>query len=457
MEIDKQKKNYLKNPFVILSMILVVGIASYFYYQAGFSLEVNLNGEVVAYVKNNEVVEEALSLVENNVLETYGDDAYYEKEVITEKVRDHKDDEIEADLLNESVLQLIEIYKPATVIVIDKKDAVAVETNRVANEVLEHLKRPYQSTEDGKVLAVHFSQEVELVVKDVLVDNILTYDLALLPFINRNNESKTLKLANGDSVATITPLSNLSLDKPVVINLAKDIKSPKPGQESEDESNFIQLDVVSLLEEKELVTVKYETTKENDSSLYRGTSEVTQAGKDGEKEVTNQVTYINGVETKTEKIKEEVLTEPVTKKIAVGTKERPVVVIAQSANSSALGSQIAAEAARYVGVPYVYAGASPSGFDCSGLTKYVYARFGINLYHGASSQSSFGVPVAKANLQPGDLVFFEEQYGSRIGHVGIYVGGGQMVHAPMTGYNVKYDNINSGYFANKYVTARRIP
>jgi peptidoglycan DL-endopeptidase CwlO len=103
-------------------------------------------------------------------------------------------------------------------------------------------------------------------------------------------------------------------------------------------------------------------------------------------------------------------------------------------------------AMRYLGTPYVWGGASPSGFDCSGFTMYVYAQVGVSLPHSSYAQYGMGVPVSQSDLQPGDLVFF---YG--LGHVGIYIGGGSYIHAPHTGDVVKISQIGAGY-----VGARRI-
>ena len=103
------------------------------------------------------------------------------------------------------------------------------------------------------------------------------------------------------------------------------------------------------------------------------------------------------------------------------------------------------EAARYLGTPYVWGGTSPSGFDCSGFTQYVFKNAaGVSLPRTTYDQINVGTPVAYSDLQPGDLVF------PHTGHVGIYIGGGQMIHAPSTGDVVK---VSSVY---KFYTARRV-
>jgi cell wall-associated NlpC family hydrolase len=112
-----------------------------------------------------------------------------------------------------------------------------------------------------------------------------------------------------------------------------------------------------------------------------------------------------------------------------------------------LGPQAVAIAKRYLGIPYVWGGASPTGgFDCSGLTMYVYRQLGITLDHYAAWQFLEGTRIAIQDLQPGDLVFFHPQADGP-GHVGMYVGDGKMLHAPHTGDVVRIASIQgrSGY------------
>jgi cell wall-associated NlpC family hydrolase len=108
-------------------------------------------------------------------------------------------------------------------------------------------------------------------------------------------------------------------------------------------------------------------------------------------------------------------------------------------------------AMRYLGVPYKWGGASPStGFDCSGFTQYVFAQIGVSLPHYTGSQYAMGTPVSRDQLQAGDLVFF-----NGLGHMGIYIGGGNFIHAPHTGDVVKISAM-TGWYSSTYVGARRL-
>ncbi|MFL5929289.1 MAG: NlpC/P60 family protein [Gaiellaceae bacterium] len=127
--------------------------------------------------------------------------------------------------------------------------------------------------------------------------------------------------------------------------------------------------------------------------------------------------------------------------------ETPVAVAAPpSTHGGAAGVAMS-----QLGTPYVWGGASPGGFDCSGLVMWAYAQVGVSLPHSSYAQYGYGVPVSRDQLQAGDLVFFDG-----LGHVGIYIGGGQFVHAPHTGDVVKISSLSESWYASTYVGARRI-
>jgi cell wall-associated NlpC family hydrolase len=123
--------------------------------------------------------------------------------------------------------------------------------------------------------------------------------------------------------------------------------------------------------------------------------------------------------------------------------------------TNTIGGQAVAIAYRFLGVPYVWAGASPAGFDCSGLTMYVWGQLGIRLGHYTGYQYYEGRRIPPDQLQPGDLVFFHANSAGVPQHEGMYVGNGSFIHAPQTGDVVKISSLFEARYALSYVGAVR--
>ena len=130
---------------------------------------------------------------------------------------------------------------------------------------------------------------------------------------------------------------------------------------------------------------------------------------------------------------------------------------AAAATDGSLGAQIVAYAEQYLGVPYVWAGNYPNtGFDCSGFVCYVYKNFGYSLYRTTYDQYDYnGTYVAKEDLRVGDLVFFSSS-SYAVGHVGIYIGGGEFIHASSGAGSVVISGLDESYYTRNYVGAKRI-
>jgi cell wall-associated NlpC family hydrolase len=119
------------------------------------------------------------------------------------------------------------------------------------------------------------------------------------------------------------------------------------------------------------------------------------------------------------------------------------------------GSQVVSLATQFVGAPYVFGGASPSGFDCTGFVLWVYGQFGVSLPHTEAGQLYSGLVVSADDLQPGDVVVFADTYRPGLSHTGIFIGDGKFVHAADERHGVVISNLWDSYWAPRFVGASR--
>ncbi|EEZ44341.1 outer membrane protein [Neisseria gonorrhoeae FA6140] len=144
---------------------------------------------------------------------------------------------------------------------------------------------------------------------------------------------------------------------------------------------------------------------------------------------------------------------------AMGLNEQPVLPVNRApARRAGNADELIGSAMGLLGIAYRYGGTSVStGFDCSGFMQHIFKRaMGINLPRTSAEQARMGAPVARSELQPGDMVFFRTLGGSRISHVGLYIGNNRFIHAPRTGKNIEITSLSHKYWSGKYAFARRV-
>ncbi|MFZ7130863.1 MAG: NlpC/P60 family protein [Eubacteriales bacterium] len=454
-----EKLGALKNNriFMICGIMIVIITIALLIYQNTFSYELYLNDEKIGIVEKKTIVEDALAAVEKQVTDKYGDEATYKIDTKLEKTRVHKDQLTGQDQLQTLIYDNIEVYKTAAVIVVDGEEILALETKEEAESILEGIKEPFvekvmNKKENADVLDNSFSQKVETIIKEVPVDEIYSQESALKKIEENKEQVQTYKVVSGDNAWNVSRAFKTELNTLEEANPDKDIQDLHPGEiiNLVVEKSFV--DVATTIKQRVKEEISYEVVKEKTSSLYTGESKVKQNGKKGQKEVTKEITYINGVQDHVKVIEEKVVTEPTKKIVLVGTKSRPASTSSKSAAptyNGDVGSAIVATAKHYIGTPYRSGGSSPSGFDCSGFTSYVYKQYGINLPRTSGGQGGAGGYVSRSNLRPGDLVVFS-------GHVGIYVGNNSFIHSPRPGKSVQISSLNESYWRSTYRSGRRV-
>lgn len=224
-------------------------------------------------------------------------------------------------------------------------------------------------------------------------------------------------------------------DTPVVLTEEEALDYVLTMNQSED-----PLFSVTISAEKGAVTeVAAGKTYEETDDMYKGETKVKSQGTSGSQVVTNEITSVNGNVLTSEVVDTAVVKESIDEVVYKGTKERPKDTARADYSGKVMGSGDGATIARYacqfVGNPYVYGGTSPEhGADCSGFVQTIYGRFGISLPRTAGPQSYCGKGVSLAEAKAGDLVFYS-------GHVAIYIGGGQIVHASTPSGGIKISGV----------------
>lgn len=376
--VRRLRQNSLYLIIIMLTILtgITIGIV-----KPGVGYEVLLNGEHLGYTHDPMQVRRMLQELDNDLRVSKGDDIDYVANLSFVEGKIDTASLNSADDLKLMIASNIEVKKPAYLVKTSSGIAFAVANEETARNVFENIKKPYI---DGRRNATaEIINGVHLVESDnVPVEKILNNKQAIA-YINS-------PMARG--------ISSSSSEEDI-------LRAGKP-----------LFDVKVEFDDTVQRPVLRGVTTVGDDSMYEGESYVQSEGSDGVKSQERRVTEINGVEAESYVLSETVIEEPVDKVIVVGTKPKipPILKTAY----------------QYLGVPYVWGGTTPSGFDCSGFVQYVYRQHGIYLPRTTYSQVNCGTPVSYSNAMPGDLLHFP-------GHIGIYIGNGQMIHAPRPGRSVE--------------------
>lgn len=303
------------------------------------------------------------------------------------------------------------------------KTAAVLNSQSNANKVIKNVKNHYIE-EGAKVKAISCDPAMKAVKKTYKASKrpkVSSVNSAVEYILTGTKKRVTYTVKSGDSPWTIASKYDVTVREILNMNEEKDFSSLYPG----DQLKLYKVNPMVTVTAKQQITseetIEYETVTKESSEVLKNTTIVEQKGSNGKKQITKLVTTENGKTVKTEIQESKVIKSPTKKIVVKGTGILPAPTDGKTYQGD--GQAVAQYALKFVGNSYVYGGVSlTDGADCSGFVLSVYKYFGITMAHDAGVMRSYGKEVSLAEAQPGDLVCY-------YGHVGIYIGGGQIVHA----------------------------
>lgn len=425
-------------------------------------------GNHAGYVTDKAVVDEAVKKITENYAkakEPVGVSVDTEK--ITYEKTDHKKDEVKALTAKELEKKIVDsgiCTATAWAISVDGKNITATATKSGAEQILSKVKNHYLDS-GRKLVSAEFKESVAATQAAVKVSDLMNPDDALKLIITGERNPKVYTVKDGDTIWDIAAASGIKIDELQKANPGFDPNKIQIGQQL---NMYATKPFVTVITKEQITTtesIAFKTIYEDTSSLGKGLVKVKTPGVNGTKEVTSEITKENGTVVATNVVKSVIISEPQNQVALKGTKTATLYASSRSLSGSigrtvafaAAGDDIVSYAKKFIGVPYVRGGSTPKGFDCSGFTQYVIGQFGGSIPRTTAGQYSSGTKISKAELRPGDLVFFKPSAGSsRISHVGIYVGGSKFIHSPKPGENVEISDLSSRYNVSHYYGAVRV-
>ncbi|MEY8369862.1 NlpC/P60 family protein [Anaerovoracaceae bacterium 42-11] len=328
------------------------------------------------------------------------------------------------------------------------ENTVAVLTSEsAAKQVIRQVKNHYIQ-EGAVVKAITCTPEMTVEMKAYKVSEkptVVDVDEAVDYILFGTKEKLTYTVKSGDSLWSIAQSYDFTVEEVMEMNRDHDFSMLYPGDELRLYEMKPMVDVLVTQEVTSEKKIKFKTVKETSSEVLKNTTVVKQEGAYGKRKVTELVTSKNGVVTESEELNSEVSKKPKKRIVVKGTGILPAPTGGKTYQGS--GSAVANYALRFVGTPYVYGGSSlTEGADCSGFVLAVYKHFGITMAHDAGVMRSYGKEVPLSAAMPGDLVCY-------YGHVAIYIGGGQVVHAVNEGMGVAVTGVG---YTGPVICVRRI-
>lgn len=392
----------IKQKSFLLTTLSAFAISvSLFHFQPGVAYEIVSNGKHIGYVKTQLAAENVVNEMKEKIKSEKGSEATFEENIEFIKGRIKDQEYTSKEVMQYNFEKSLDIKVPAYLIKKDNTFVMAVKDEETANKVLAAAKSSFAKKVSNNISNVRVS-----FVQNVKIEKF-------------NSISETKVLSENEALALVNPSTSVSRSNIRTLGSSKKV------------SNLF--DVQTTYQEKSNVSVEPSVKRIPNSNLFVGQTKVKSEGKTGVREVLSEVTLVNGKQVAKKTLHQEVTVKAVEKEVYYGTKAKKAVYGKIAVSGDASG--VASIAMKYLGTPYVYGGTSPSGFDCSGFTQYVYRQVGVKLPRTSGGQSRAGQYVSLSNIKPGDLL-----YGP--GHVGIYLGNGKFIHSPVPGQRVKIQSLS---------------